>query len=110
MDLSCLVFRRLHIQRDRFAIGIYTRQSHIGYECKIGSRNGGQLATQCGASSARGVSNASNKGGFRNVRVTEHVGKEWRRWQIFERCVEMEGADSVGEFGAGRNGRKQFRF
>ena len=42
--------------------------------------------------------------------MTEHVGNQWRRMQIFERCVEMEGADSVGKIGAGRNGRKQFRF
>ena len=43
------------------------------------------------------------KGGSRSVRVTEHERKEWRRRQNFERCMELEGADSVGEVGAGRN-------
>ena len=45
-----------------------------------------------------------------NARVTEHVGKEGRRRQIFERCMEMEGVDSVGIIEAGRDCSKQVRF
>ena len=47
-------------------------------------------------------------GGNRSA-MTEHVGKEWRRRQRFEVCMELEGADSVGEIRAGRNCGKQVR-
>ena len=71
------------------------------------SRHGGQ---QTVASNMAAGKVGADKGGNRSTRVTEHVGEEWRRRQSFEGRMELEGADSVGEIGAGRNCRKQVRF
>ena len=56
--------------------------------------NGGQASIQH-------ASKASSNGGSRSARVIEHVGKAWRRRRRFEVWMEKEGADSVGNIGAG---------
>ena len=86
---------------------VFPHMSHTSRKAIIEKRatlgNGGQASNQH-------ASNASSNGGNWKARVTEHVGKEWRRRQRFEGYMEMEGADSVGKIGAGRNCRKQVRF
>ena len=61
------------------------------------SRYGGQ---QTAVSNTAAGKVGTDKGGNRSARVTEHVGKEWRRRQRVGGCIELEGADSVGEIGA----------
>ena len=84
--------------------------THVSRKLQIASRRKTVHVGNGGQASIQHASNASSNGGSRSARVTEHVAKEWRRRQRFERCLEMQGADSVREIGAGRNCRKQFRF
>ena len=69
---------------------------------------GGQRATQSGASSARGVSNAS--GGNRSTRSTQDGGMVRRRRQSMSKVVGGGlGTDSPDDIGAGRT-KGQVRF
>ena len=52
-------------------------------------------ATQCGASSARGVSNTSKRGGIGSARADEHGGSERRGRQLSRKVVGVGiGVDS----------------
>ena len=94
---------RRQIIENRQAIAAEVDSKHVG--------NGGQqfrTATQCGASSARGVSNTSKRGGKGSARTDEHGGSERRRRPSKSVVVGGGlGTDSSEDKGAGR---KQVRF